>query len=205
MPILRMSDDPVMFREYMQKTGLMGILAYETAVILQVIAAIIPGGPFQIAAGYAFGTVKGALICSVGTTLGSLIVLLFVRIFGIQFIELFYSKEKIESVRFLKSSEGKEFILFILFLIPGTPKDLLSYVVGLTDIKIVHWILITFFGRMPAIMMSTYSGSAIVHRNYGRFIAIMAAVTLAALAGGAMYLWWSRRRNEKEEGRKDGK
>ena len=105
-------------------------------VIFQVFAAIIPGGPFQIGAGYAFGVWKGSLICDFATTLASVVIFLLVRRFGVSFIELFIDKEKLESIKFLKDNEKVEGILFLLFLIPGTPKDLLSYFAGLTRIKL---------------------------------------------------------------------
>lgn len=71
--------------------------------ILQVLLAVIPGGPFEIGAGYAFGVIRGTLICDFAMTTASVIIFLFVRRFGMKFVELFVSREKIESVKILKS------------------------------------------------------------------------------------------------------
>ena len=87
------------------------MLAFIGMVIFQVFAAIIPGGPFQIGAGYAFGVWKGSLICDFATTLASVVIFLLVRRFGVHFIELFIDKEKLESIKFLKDNEKVEGIL----------------------------------------------------------------------------------------------
>ena len=162
-------------------------------VILQVFLAIIPGGPFEVGAGYAFGAVKGTLLCDFATTLASLLVFLFVRKFGMKFVELFVSKEKIESVRFLKSSRKSESIIFLFFLIPGTPKDLLSYLVGLTDMKVSHWIFICAVGRFPAIFLSVLSGSALGTENYTIAVAVFAVLIVLYMIGLIVYRFHNRK------------
>ncbi|XME04542.1 TVP38/TMEM64 family protein (plasmid) [Lachnospiraceae bacterium C1.1] len=202
-PVLRMSSNPLKFREYIDQRGIVGIISFCVAMILQVIAAVIPGGPFQIAAGYAFGMIKGALIADISTTIGSLLVFVFVRKFGIGFAELFFSYEKIKSIRFLQLNKKKEIVLFMLFLIPGTPKDLLSYGVGLTDIKLRDWLFITFVGRFPAILISTYSGSAMAESNKAGFAAAMGVTLILAAIGSVIYIRWSNKENEKTDSRQE--
>ncbi|MBQ4312429.1 MAG: TVP38/TMEM64 family protein [Oscillospiraceae bacterium] len=189
-PMLEMAETPEKFREYIADKGFVGILLFMAAIILQVIAAVIPGGPFEVAAGYAFGTFKGALIADIAMTIGSVIVFLFVRRFGMKFIELFFPKEKVESLSFLKTDKKKDFIVFIFFLIPGTPKDLLSYAVGLTDMKLLTWIFITFVGRFPAIFISAVGGSAAGEKKYGMFAVFIGLTVLLCIAGGIFYKKW---------------
>ena len=157
-PLVHFVSDPKQFRVWVNDKGIWGVLGFIGMNILQVLLAVIPGGPFEIGAGYAFGVIRGTLICDFAMTTASVIIFLFVRRFGMKFVELFVSREKIESVKILKSSRRSESIIFLLFLIPGTPKDLLSYLVGLTDIKLSHWIIICAVGRMPAIFLSVLSG-----------------------------------------------
>ena len=132
-PLVQFVSEPQKFQIWVKEKGFLGVLAFMGMNILQVLLAVIPGGPFEIGAGYAFGVVKGSLICDIAMTIASVIIFLFVKKFGLRFVELFVSKEKIESIKFLKSSKRSESIIFLLFLVPGTPKDLLSYLVGLTD------------------------------------------------------------------------
>lgn len=195
-PMVRFASDPTQFRVWVNEKGLLGILAFMGMVIFQVFMAVIPGGPFEICAGYAFGIWRGALLCDLATTLGSILVFLFVRRFGMEFVELFVSREKIESVKFLKSSRQSESIIFLLFLIPGTPKDLLSYLVGLTDMKLSHWIFITFVGRFPAIFLSALSGSALGTARYEIAIAAFAVIICLYVIGLIVYRFHNRERAE---------
>ncbi len=90
-------------------------------VIVQVIIALIPGEPFEIAAGYAFGAWEGTLLCLLASTIGSILVFSLVRRFGLRVVRLFFSPEKLHTLRFLKDSRGRDFLFFLIFLIPGTP------------------------------------------------------------------------------------
>lgn len=195
-PMVHFASDPAKFRLWVDEKGFPGILAFMGMVIFQVFIAVIPGGPFEICAGYAFGIWKGALLCDIATTIGSVIVFLFVRRFGMDFIELFVKREKIESVKFLKSSRKSESIVFLLFLIPGTPKDLLSYVVGLTDISLSHWIFITFVGRFPAIFLSALSGSALGTARYEIAVAAFAVIIVLYVIGLIVYRFHNREKTQ---------
>ena len=135
-PLVAFVSEPGAFQAWVDAQGFVGVLLFLGMLVLQVFAAIIPGGPFEVAAGYAFGIVKGSLICAIGTTLGSMVVFFLVRRFGHKFLHLFVEDTELEKLTFLKDHKKMESILFLLFLIPGTPKDLLSYFVGLTDISV---------------------------------------------------------------------
>ncbi|WP_455721395.1 TVP38/TMEM64 family protein [Agathobacter sp.] len=191
-PMVRFASDPAMFRTWVDEKGFIGGLAFMGMVVFQVLLAVIPGGPFEVCAGYAFGVWKGALLCDLATTVGSVIVFLFVRRFGTDFVELFVSREKIESVKFLKSTKKSESIIFLLFLIPGTPKDLLSYLVGLTDMKLSHWIFITFVGRFPAVFLSALGGGAVGTKRYDIAIAATVIIILLYIVGLFVYRYHNR-------------
>lgn len=193
MPMLKMADDPEVFREYMEDRGAGGVIFFIFVTIIQVIAAVIPGGPLEIAAGYCFGPLRGALICDLGMTMGSVIVFLLVRKFGMAFIEIFISRKKIESLRFLKTTGQSRLVIFILFLIPGSPKDILAYAVGLTDLSLGTWIFITSVGRFPSILLSTLSGDALGEGKYALFAAVIIAVAVLAAAGGFLYRLWAKK------------
>ena len=197
-PMLEMSKDPAAFRAYIDEQGIKGYLMLMAAMFLQVVAAVIPGGPFEIAAGYVFGVWKGALIADVAMTLGSLFVFLMVRRFGVKFACLFVSKEKLDSVKFFHDSARRDLLAFIFFLIPGTPKDIFTYVMGFTDMKIPMWIFITFVGRFPAIWLSAMSGDAIGEKNYTAFFIMIAIIVVVCLAGSIFYSIWKKKHDAKE-------
>ena len=186
-PMVSLVSDPGEFQVWVERQGIFGVIAFIGMVVFQVFAAIIPGGPFQIGAGYAFGIWKGSLICDFATTLASVLIFLLVRRFGVSFIELFIDREKLESVKFLKNNEKVESILFLLFLIPGTPKDLLSYFAGLTRIKLSHWIFICGVGRFPAIFLSCVSGSALSTAQYELAVAAMVVIVFCSVGGTLIY------------------
>ena len=186
-PLVRFVSDPTKFRDWVNEKGFLGVLAFISMNILQVLLAVIPGGPFEVGAGYAFGIVRGTLICDFSMTLAGIIIFLFVRRFGMRFVDLFVSREKVESVHILKSSRKSESIIFLLFLIPGTPKDLLSYLVGLTDMKLSHWIFISAIGRIPAIFLSVLSGNALNESDYVKVAVMFAVMIVLSIFGVVFY------------------
>lgn len=196
-PLVQFVSEPQKFQIWVKEKGFLGVLAFMGMNILQVLLAVIPGGPFEIGAGYAFGVVKGSLICDIAMTIASVIIFLFVKKFGLRFVELFVSKEKIESIKFLKSSKRSESIIFLLFLVPGTPKDLLSYLVGLTDMKLSHWIFICGVGRLPAIFLSALSGSALSSARYHLAIILIAVIIMLYVVGIILYRIHNKRAAEK--------
>lgn len=184
-PLIKFASQPEKFRAWVDAHGLGGRAAYMGMVILQVIVAVLPGEPFEIAAGYAFGAVEGTILCIVASTVGSMIVFLLVRRYGVRLVEVFFSGEKLKSVRFLKTSQKRDFLFMLIFMIPGTPKDLLCYVAGLTDIRPAVWLMICSLGRIPAIITSTVGGDALGTKNYW-FAVIVFVVTLAISAAGLL-------------------
>lgn len=173
-PILRFAADPDKFRAWVAAHGAVGKLAYIGMVVLQIVAAFIPGEPLEIAAGYAFGAVEGTLLCLFASALGSFIVIWLVRRFGMKLVEVFFSREKIDSLKFLKSSPRRSLLFLMIFMIPGTPKDLLCYFAGLTDIKLAELMLICSFGRIPSIITSTLGGDALGTESYILAIGVFA-------------------------------
>ena len=186
-PLLAFIGEPEAFRAWVQGKGAWGILIFMLLNTLQVILALIPGGPFEIGAGYAFGILWGTLLCDIAMSLGGIINFLLSRRYGMKFIELFTPREKIESVRFLKNHKRWEALLFLFFLLPGTPKDLMCYVVGLTKLPLKKWIFINVVGRLPGIILSALSGAALGKEKYGLFAIAIIVLFLLYLLGTYLY------------------
>ena len=122
-PLLRFASEPEKFRAWVDSNGLWSRFAYIGMVIVQVVIALIPGEPFEIAAGYAFGALEGTVLCVAASAIGSMLVFGLVRRFGIRLVEIFFSKEKLRSLRFLRASPKRDYLYLLVFMIPGTPKE----------------------------------------------------------------------------------
>ena len=186
-PVLRFAGEPENFRLWVERTGAMAPLAYMGMVIAQILVALIPGEPLEIAGGYAFGAVGGTLLCLVGATLGSILVFALVRKFGVKLFEVFFPIEKLRSLRFLRSSKKRDLLFLVVFMIPGTPKDLLCYFAGLTDIRFGVWLIICSLGRVPSIVTSTLVRDALGTEKY--ILAVVVFAATLAVSGIGLFVY----------------
>ena len=192
-PMVRFAREPEAFRQWVAGHGIWGMAAYTGMVFLQVLVAIIPGEPLEIAGGYAFGAVWGTLLCLLGAFLGSVAVFAVVRKWGVPLVEVFFPREKLEKLSFLKTSPKRTALLWLVFTVPGTPKDLLCYFAGLMELKWPSWLLIASVGRLPSIVTSTVGGNALGLQNYQFAILTFAATAVIGLIGLVIYRQVCRR------------
>ena len=165
-PLVAFASEPERFQQWVDSQGLLAPVLFVGMVILQVVVAVIPGEPLEIAAGYAFGALEGTILCVLGTLIGGVLVFLLVRRFGAQAVEVFFDLEKFRSLRFFQDRRRLTFWVFLVFFLPGTPKDVLCYFVGLTDMRLRTWILVSAVARIPSIITSTVGGSALGMGEY---------------------------------------
>lgn len=197
-PIIKTLGDPASFRDWVEARGIWGRVLFVGIMVLQVIIAFIPAEPLEIAAGYAFGAVWGTLLVWLGLVLGTMIVFLFVRKIGVKAVEVFFPREKIDSIKYLNNEKALNAAAFTLFLIPGTPKDLLTYVAGLTKIRLLPWVLLTSLARIPSVVTSTISGNALGLQHYGLAIIVFAATALVSGVGILLYRRYHKKRAQAE-------
>lgn len=156
------------FQQDITNQGLEGILYLLGLQLLQILVPILPGEPIEFLAGMCYGTFGGLLLILIGAFLSSCIIFFAVKTFGKTFIDTFLGKDKVEKIqnsRFFTNGKKIEFFLFIAFLIPGTPKDLLTYVAGLLPIRASRFLLISTFARFPSVITSTFAGANLVSGN----------------------------------------
>ena len=136
------------------------------------------------------------IIILIGAFISTFIIFFMVRKFGRSFIYSFISKERIEKIENSKlfSDEKKlDIIFFILFFIPGTPKDLFVYIGGLLPVQTTRFLLIATFARIPSIISSTIAGSNIMEQNWLTIIVVYAISFI--LSGMAIY--FANKKNQK--------
>lgn len=194
-PLIRFVSDNDRLRAWVDENWLGSRLAYIGMVVFQIVVAIIPGEPFEIAAGYAFGALEGTIICVLGSTIGGTLVFLLVKKFGVKLVEVFIPIEKIQSLKFLKDHKKRDIIVFLLFFIPGTPKDALSYFAGLTDMDVKTWLIITTIAKIPSIVTSTVGGDAIGTKKYLFAVVVFGITVLISGAG----LWFYNHYTKKKQ------
>nr|MDD6335585.1 TVP38/TMEM64 family protein [bacterium] len=196
-PMIAMLKQPEHFRAWVDDHGMLGWLAMIGMMALQIIVAIIPGEPMELGAGYAFGCLEGAILCLTGALIGSAVVYLFVRRFGIKMVEAFVSREKLHSVKFLNNNKKLGLLVFIIFFIPGTPKDVITYFIGLTPMKLSTFLLISTIGRIPSVLTSTIAGNALGTMEYKMAIIVFSVTAVISALGIWLYRVLTRHQDKK--------
>jgi len=182
-------SSPYALRAYMEGWGIYGPVLFMGLQILQVIVFIIPGEVTQFAGGYFFGFWYGLLYSLVGITLGSAFNFFVARVLGKPFILRIFGKERVERfVQLMESTQAKGVVL-VLFILPGFPKDFLSYVVGLTRYGFPYFLLVSTLGRLPGLLLSSYLGDAAALQAWKEAIVALGIGALLFALG-----MWGRRK-----------
>lgn len=155
-------------------------LAYIFVQVLQVVIAPIPGGAVEFIGGYLFGAKAGFLYSMVGLLLGSWIAFSLGRVFEKLAVEKFVSVETRKKFDYLIGHEGV-ILSFLLFLIPGFPKDALCYILGLTPMHLGIFLFISTVGRVPGTLMACLQGGKAFDYQYKTFLILLGISTLVLL------------------------
>lgn len=186
MVLKRIVDDPSGFEALLQENYALAAISFALINTLHVILAAIPGEPLQLLGGYLFGTWGGLVVVSAGLAVGEVIVFLLVKKYGTRFVELFVSQDKLAELSFFNDPKRLNVMTFLLMFIPGTPKDLVTYVIGLTPMTLGTWMVISVPARTFGIVISTVVGNLVAAGNM-LGAAAMFAVVLAISALGVVY------------------
>lgn len=178
-------EGQVAFKEKIDSLGLYGVLLLLGLQFAQIFLIIIPGEPLEVLAGMCYGPIGGTIFISATVLITTTIIFYLVRKLGNKFVYEFFSKEKIKKIedsKIFKNKKTVELIMIILFLLPGTPKDLLVYIGGLLPIKPLKFILISTFVRLPSVISSTIAGSSIASGNFlGTIITYVATLAISII------------------------
>jgi uncharacterized membrane protein YdjX (TVP38/TMEM64 family) len=175
-------------RRLVQDAGPWGPLVLIGMQIVQIVIAPIPGQITGLIGGYLFGPVLGVVYTTIGATIGFTLVFLLARRWGRPFVERFVSREHLERFDHLAGRRGT-LALFLVFLLPAFPDDMISFVAGLTPIPMRTLVLVSLAGRLPGYVLLSLGGDGLAYDNLDPVVVIGAVVAVAvALA------YWKRDR-----------
>ena len=182
------SDSPETFRDFVSSHGFIGPFTMIGIIVLQMLT-LIPGEPFELGAGFVFGWLEGLVLCLTGTAIAATIIFLLVKKWGIKIAEAIFPREKLMKFSFLRNEKKLNLLVFILFLVPGTPKSMITYLIGLTPMKLSTFLIITTIARIPSVLSSTIPGSL---AQDGNLLAALITYGIAAVVSGVCILWYKK-------------
>lgn len=184
--VLAWLGDPARVRAFVAEHAIASRLVLFSINFIQVLLAFLPGEPVELASGYAFGFWEGTAMCLVASGAATCVIWWAVRRWGWHLIDLFFDRSLVERFSWLQNSRRMGLVMLCVFLVPGTPKDFLTYFAGLTSMGFVPVVLIATFGRIPSIVTSTVAASALGAGEVELAVAAVAVSVLMLVAGGCL-------------------
>jgi uncharacterized membrane protein YdjX (TVP38/TMEM64 family) len=173
-------QDPHRLKEMITSFGPYSPLIYILLQLSQVVATPIPGGAVEFLGGYLFGVKAGLLYSMIGSIVGSWLAFSMARLFKRWAVEKFVSPKTMKKFDYLIGHEGV-ILSFLLFLIPGFPKDALCYILGLTPMHLRIFLIISTIGRIPGTLMATLQGAKAFEHQYKLFLILLGISALVIL------------------------
>lgn len=195
-PFEHLLNNPETLKNQLDQFGNWGKLILALIMALQVVFVFLPGEIIEVASGFCYGTFEGMAICLFGAIIGTVIIYWFVEKYGIKFVNKFFNQEKLNEISFLKKKKNIELILFIIFFIPGTPKDILTYFAPFTRVKLSTFLLITTVARIPSVITSTIGGDALFNQNYHFTIIVFVVTGIISIIGLLTYKYYINRQHK---------
>lgn len=194
-PYLKSPED---LRTFLDSYGWKGHFILAGIQFVQVMIPFFPGEVIEFGAGYAYGAVEGTLICLIGLSVSSSLIFILVKKVGQPLVEIFISREKMQQLRFMNDEKRIKRIVFWLFFIPGTPKDMFTYFIGLTNIRLSDFLLISLTARIPSLISSTVCGQMTGDRDYVTAVIVFAITSIFSVAGYILYNRYLKKKQEND-------
>jgi len=181
--ITRLISNTQKFREYLLSFGAWSAVVFMLIQATQVVIAAIPGEFTQVAGGFVFGTAWGTFYSVAGILLGTIAAFSISRLFGYPLLKILVPAKGLEKFKFLINNPKAEVGMLVLFLIPGIPKDVLTYIAGLTPVRPLRFMVMAMVARLPGILISSFIGAHVEKRNYTEVIIASALAVVLFLIG----------------------
>lgn len=175
--------NPIKIKKFILSYGKYSIGVYLALQIIQVVIFFIPGEIVQIAGGYIYGTLLGSLLSLIGITVGGAVVFLLSNKLGKPFVKRIVSEKDMVHIKKILEYDKAKYIVFLLYLIPGIPKDILGYVCGVSEVTFKDYMIYSTAGRMPCIFISAYFGTKLVTGEIGKIVIIAVIMTALFILG----------------------
>jgi len=185
-PLTRFIGDTDRFSKYIQSFGSWGIVVFMATQVIQVVVAPIPGELTQFAGGFIYGTIYGTAYSMTGILVGSMIVFCAGRLFGFPLLKTIIPGDKLQKFEFLINNPKAEILMLVLFLIPGSPKDILTYIAGLTPVRPLRFLLPAMVARFPGILLSSFIGAHVEENRYAEVI-VASAIAIGLFIFGVLF------------------
>lgn len=173
--------DPELFKQYILDHGVQGIFIALALQVLQIIVSLVPGELVEIGSGMAFGPWFGLLLCEVGLFIGTSFVYFFSKKVGKPTVQALIGDKMFDKLSKIDQSPKRDKVLYLIYLIPGLPKDLLSYLAAFFNIGFWKFMFINMVARIPSIISSTAAGRFIINGDYTKAIIIFLVTGAFAL------------------------
>lgn len=170
-----------------REAGIGGIFILLAFQFIQIVVAFIPGEVVQMAAGIIYGPWWGAAIILVGCILSSGFVFILVHKLGAPFVQAMVPEKYMAKLRNFESSPKFNVIVFVLFLIPGMPKDVFTYITPLSHMRLGTFLALTNAARIPGIVVSTYAADGLVEGRIWESVCIFLVLAVIAVVALVVY------------------
>ncbi len=181
--LLNTEEGRLLIAEKVKAHGTLSVLMFLLLQIIQVVVAIIPGEPVEVMGGILFGGFGGFGLCMAGVLVGTVTVYYLVSWVGKPLVNAVVDSDKLNKYKILNDNRRLELFIFVLFLIPGTPKDALTYLVPMTKIKPHKFFIYSTIARIPSVISSTFVGSNIGKGRWVLSIVIFSLTVVIGLVG----------------------
>ncbi len=186
-PLISSYKNPAEFKEYIEGFGFSGFFLMFFVQVSQIIVAFIPGELVEFVAGALYGCLGGLIFCMAGIIVGQTIVFFAVKFLGRNFVEKVAGSKTMNHFKFLRDERKLKSVIFFLFFIPGTSKDIFTYIAPLTKIRFQDFIFITALARIPSVISSTLAGSAFSENNLMVLLITYVVIGVFTLIGVLIY------------------
>ena len=191
------------FKAFIDNIGILGWFVTLGIQLLQIFVALIPGEPVELMLGFVWGPWIGMLTCLLGIFIGTLVIFLLVKRFGRPFVRKIVGDKDLSTYKFLSDPKKIDLTVFILFFIPGTPKDALTYIAPLAPIKPVRYLVIATLARIPSVITSTLLGDSIAEGDYLMAVIVFVVTALISVLGIILGNKYINKKNSERSIKKD--
>ena len=178
--LVRLYVDKIYLKRMLREWGVLAPVIFIALQALQVIVSPIPGEATGILGGYLFGQWLGLLYSTIGLTLGSVVAFGIGRWLGAHYVKNLVSAETWNRLGFIVEAEGAV-LCFIVYLIPGLPKDIVCYLFGISPMPLWVFALVSGLGRIPGTWVLSAQGAHTAAGDYMQAILVTAVAVAAAL------------------------